>query len=720
MKYLEARTAAVVLRGEYEALKKAVKRGSDKHNSLYIKGGGRGGKKLLIGVEDEKINISFRSGVIDESIDVYNDLGVLLNTQERNDYFLNAKEQKEEEKPTLFAPDLKPFLNASPSQKAKAMLKMELLEGYENRDPSMSAKTYLLNIEEKYKALIPSEMKLFRWKREVREAKDKGESPLVALLDTRGRVEGSVKMSVEMQDMALRMFCRRDNPLRVSAIFQNMLHKYGDVMVSYDILNNFLKRWKVKNHSFYAFAQNSDKWKNSYMAAFGSLNEKATYQNHYWELDSTPADIICSDGKRYAIIGAIDIYSRRVSFWVDERSSSYSIARLLRKTILKMGIPENVVIDNGKDYQSEHFKTICYNLGITAIPVEPFSGDQKPHIERMFGTMTRELFEELEGYIGHSVADRSDIQSRKGFQHKIESQAKWREEAKKAQKSDFLEKLKLKKSNIGVEVKMAISPDELQKIIDDWVEHLYEKREHSSIKTSPIQKFKSQAIPVKGISDPRMLDILLSESFVRKVGKKGLRLDGCEYVHVHLAHHVGEHVRIMTTPDMGYVTVYKMDFTPICVAEDAAYTGRSRAEFAEGKRISKRIAREFSRVMEQWEELSRTIDPSIRDRIQAEAMKIAPSLPITFAVAKTTEVIRAVEEGMNAFAAQDKESVKASNVMTIQGEKLLPSGRPMFKFVRDRFMWDLEHNTVDESTKALAKANKTLWESAEKEYKKIG
>jgi transposase InsO family protein len=457
------------------------------------------------------------------------------------------------------------------------------------------------------------------------------------------------------------------------------------------------------------------------MAAFGSLSEKATYPNHYWELDSTPADVICSDGKRYAIIGMIDIYSRRASFWVDERSSSYSIARLMRKAILKMGIPENVVIDNGKDYQSEHFKTICYNLGITAIPVEPFSGDQKPHIERMFGTLTRELFEELEGYIGHSVADRSDIQSRKGFQHKIESQAKWREEVKKAQKSDFVEKLKIKKSNDGVELKIAVSPEELQKVIDDWVEHLYEKREHSSIKTSPLQKFKSQAIPVKGISDPRMLDILLSESFIRKVGKKGLKLDGCEYVHVRLAEYIGDHVRIMTTPDMGYVTVYKMDFTPICVAEDAAYTGRSRAEFAEGKRISKRIAREFSKVMEQWEELSRTLDPSIRDRIQAEATKIAPTLPVTFAVAKSTSVIRAVEEGMNTFAHQDKQEVEASNVMTMQGEKLLPSGRPMFKLVRERFVWDLEHDTVDETTKALAKVNKTLWESAEQEFrKKIG
>lgn len=729
MKYLEARTAAVVLSVEYEALKKAVKRGSDKYHSLYIKGGGRGGKKLLIGVGDDDLMEALRSGTIDENIDLYDDCGMLCSMEERNALISNSKKeltlrqaQGERVDAVLIAPDMKPYLNASPDQKSKAILKMELVSGYENRDRRISAKEYLASLESRFDEIKPNDTKLFRWRKLAEDAKKAGESPLVALLDTRGRVEGSVAMSEEMQDTALRMFVRRDNPLRVSAIYQNMLHKYCDAMCSYDVLNNFLNRWKIKNHSFYAFAQNADKWKNSYMAAFGSLSEKAKFPNHYWELDSTPADIICADGKRYAIIGMIDIYSRRVTFWVDERSSSYSIARLMRKAILKMGLPENVVIDNGKDYKSEHFKSICYNLGITAIPVEPFSGDQKPHIERMFGTLTRELFEELEGYIGHSVAERSAIQSRRGFQHKIESQAAWREEAKKAEKEDFVSKLAIKKDNVGVELKIPISPEQLQSVIDDWVDHIYEQRKHGSLDKKPIEKFKEQAIPVKGIEDPMMLDILLAESFVRKVGKKGIRLDGAEYIHVELAKYVGDNVRVMTTPDMGVVTVYKMNHEPICVAEDTMFTGKSRAEFAEGKRMSKRIAKEFARVMEQWEALSRRIDPSIRDRIEAAATRIAPTLPSTFAVAKSTEVIRAVKDGMKTFAAADAKALESSNIMNMEGEKLLPSGRPAFNQLLDRFMWDLEHDTVDESTEKLKQKQPDIWDIAYREYerKKIG
>lgn len=722
MKYLETRIASIIFKIGERALQASAERGSPKYKAITIKGNGRGGKKLLIGVSDDALMEALRSGTVDENIDIYDDAGILCSMEERNTIITKAKTKKESVETVLIAPDMRPYLNASPEQKSKAVLKMELVSGYETRDRRMSAKEYLASLESRFDEIKPNETKLFRWKKLAEDAKKAGESPLVALLDTRGRVEGSVSMSEEMQDAALRMFVRRDNPLRVSAIYQNMLHKYGDAMCSYDVLNNFLNRWKIKNHSFYAFAQNADKWKNSYMAAFGSLSEKAKFPNHYWELDSTPADIICADGKRYAIIGMIDIYSRRVTFWVDERSSSYSIARLLRKAILKMGLPENVVIDNGKDYQSEHFKSICYNLGITAIPVEPFSGDQKPHIERMFGTLTRELFEELEGYIGHSVAERSAIQSRRGFQHKIESQAAWREEAKKAEKEDFVSKLAIKKDNVGVELKIPISAEQLQSVIDDWVEHIYEQRKHGSIDKKPIEKFKEQAIPVKGIEDPMMLDILLAESFVRKVGKKGIRLDGAEYIHVELAKYVGDNVRVMTTPDMGVVTVYKMNHEPICVAEDTMFTGKSRAEFAEGKRMSKRIAKEFARVMEQWEALSRKVDPSIRDRIEAAATKIAPTLPSTFAVAKSTEVIRAVKDGMKTFAAADAKALETSNIMNMEGEKLLPSGRPAFKSRRERLVWDMENDRWDESSQRLADKSPEEYEMALKdiESKKIG
>lgn len=724
MIYIEAKSAAIVLNVGYEGIAKAAKRGSSQYPYLYISGGGRGGKKLLIGITEEQLGEAISVGMHMDDIDLYDDAGILLGNEARNTVISNSKLKNDGSQSVVTPPDMKPYLNASADQRTKTLLRMEVVEGYERRDRRMSAKEYIESLDDRFEPIGVNETKLFRWKKAVDEARKNGISPLVALLDKRGREAGAVSMSEEMQDMAVRMFARRDNPLRVSAIYQNMRHKFGDAMVSYDVLNNFLNQWKRINHSLYAFAQSADKWKNNYLPAMGSLSEKAAFPNHYWELDSTPADIICRDGKRYTILGMIDIYSRRCVFWVDERSSSYSIARLLRKAILKLGIPDNVVVDNGKDYQSNHFDSICYNLGIAKVTVPPFSGDMKPHIERMFGTLSRELFEELEGYIGHSVAERSAIESRRGFAHKIESQAKWRDEARKAEQESFEDRFAIKKSNLGLELKLPIEADQLQSIIDQWCENIYEHKGHGGIgKKTPLAKWQEQAIPVKGISDPRMLDLLLGESFERKVGKKGIRLDGALYQHVSLAGHVGEMVRVMTHSDMGFVSVYRMNYEPICVAEDYEYMGKSRAELAEGKRIGHRIAREYAKLLETWEETSRRLDPTIRDRIEtAMEQRSGWSGASTIAVSKTTETIRAVRDGIKVFAEADAKALEASNIINMEGEKLLPSGRPVFNYVQDRFLWDLEHDMVDETTEKLKQKQPDMWEIAYREFqrRKIG
>lgn len=55
-----------------------------------------------------------------------------------------------------------------------------------------------------------------------------------------------------------------------------------------------------------------------------------------------------SDNKRYAIIGVIEIYTRRVKFRVVERSTSQQVACITRDCLLDWGVPELVVTDRGK------------------------------------------------------------------------------------------------------------------------------------------------------------------------------------------------------------------------------------------------------------------------------------------------------------------------------------------------------------------------------------
>ena len=711
MLYIETTAAATIYETKPNSIVQAIKRESEKYIHIYVDGSGQGGKKLLIGVAEQQLGEAMSDGRVPPETEVYDDAG--LPTA-----FAPPEPDDPGETGGKAAPDMKDFLNASEAQRLKTLQKLDVLDLYERDAAKKTVEKFIAELPAEYAGLKVSEHKLFRWRKAKEKAKAEGISPLVALLDKRGAVKGSTQLTQEQQEMATRMLCRRDNPLRVQAIYQNMLHRFGDAMPSYDVLNNFLNRWKRENASFYEFTQSADGWKNNRLAAFGSLSEKAKYPNHYWELDSTPADVILKDGKRYAVLCAIDVYSRRAVFWVDERSSSYAIARLMRKAILRLGVPENVVIDNGKDYKSNHFASICHNLDIAQQTVPPFSGDMKPHVERVFGTLSRELFEEMEGYIGNSVAERSRIESRRGFAHKIASKSQWYEEARKKEKKAFSDAFRIKKENLGLELKVSLDAEQLQGWIDAWNENLYEKRKHGGLDRSPLQQWHRAAEGwVKGIPDPRMLDILLGESFVRKVGKKGIKLQGALYQHVRLAEFVGEHVRLMTDDDMGRVFVYAMNYAPICIAEDYEYTGKSRAELAEGKRISARISREFAKLAEEWEATSRKLDPSIKDRIEAAAAEAGTPLPV-MAVTKPTEIVHAVLESSRTFSAQDAEAAETSNIMTMEGEKLTPSGRPVFHSLRDRFVWDIANDMVDDDTRRLAEAKPEMWELAEKESKR--
>ncbi len=711
MYYIDTKSAASIYGVGERAVRLAVERNTGKYFHLYIDGSGRGGKKLLIGVSEQQLGEAMNDGLVEPEAEVYDEAGLPTQFKPPDTGISDTNNEKH-------APDMKEFLNASEAQRSKTLLRLDLLDLYEKESSKKTVATFIEQLPDKYAELKVTETKLYRWRNAREDAKTNGDSPLVALLDKRGAKKGKTQLSQEQQEMAIRMLCRRDNPLRVSAIYQNMLHAFGDAMPSYDVLNNFLNRWKIENQSLYEFAQDADGWKNNRLAAFGSLSEKAKYPNHYWELDSTPADVILKDGKRYTVLCAIDIYSRRAVYWVDERSSSYAIARLMRKAILRFGIPENVVIDNGKDYKSNHFASICHNLEINQQTVPPFSGDMKPHVERVFGTLSRELFEEMEGFIGHDVAERSRIESRRGFAHKIESKSKWYEEARKKEKKAFTEGFRIKKENLGLELKVSLDAEQLQGWIDAWNENIYEKRKHGSLDRSPLQQWHRAAEGwVKGIPDPRMLDILLGESFERKVGKKGIRLQGALYQHVALAEYVGHHVRLMTDDDMGRVFVYRMNYAPICIAEDYEYTGKSRAELAEGKRISSRIAREHAKLLEEWEEASRKMDPSIKDRIEASAAEAGTPLPV-MAVTKPTEIIHSVLEASKTFAEQDAAAAEDSNIMTMEGEKLTPSGRPQFRALLDRFVWDIANGMVDDDTKRLAEKKPEIWELAEKESKR--
>ena len=62
---------------------------------------------------------------------------------------------------------------------------------------------------------------------------------------------------------------------------------------------------------------------------------------------------------------------------------------------------------------------VLESLEIDQILCRPFHPEDKPHIERFFWTILHGIVELLPGYIGHSVAERKQIQDRQSFAQRI-------------------------------------------------------------------------------------------------------------------------------------------------------------------------------------------------------------------------------------------------------------------------------------------------------------
>ena len=329
----------------------------------------------------------------------------------------------------------------------------------------------------------------------------------------------------------------------------------------------WIRKFKTDHPLLVEKLNNPDDFKNRRQVSWGKADGAITHINQLWELDSTPSDVHLTDG-RYSIIGMIDVFSRRPIMMVYPTSSAEAVCLLMRKAMLKLGVPEAVKTDNGKDYLSKRFKTTLVSLGIQQIVTGAFRGDEKPHIERMFGTWSHGISMYLPGYGGHDVAAREKLQARASFADRI-----------------------MKKGSSDIKVEM--SSTELQTVIDDWIEDYYNHKVHGTTKQKPLVRWHSQHTTIRTINNERALDILLSpvtassgnRAGIRTVNKDvGLSVDGFSYLAVELGPIMGQKVFCSYNPEnIGEIYVFnstQLEF--ICKAQcpELMNMGMSRAELS--------------------------------------------------------------------------------------------------------------------------------------------
>ncbi len=583
------------------------------------------------------------------------------------------------------------YLALPVEKRREAEKRLDLVRLYERRgDKSYSQ--FVASLPRRLRSLKFSKRQFERWLKAVRECPS-NQTPLVYLADKRGVTTKDRAIHDEMAAAIERMIMEKPHR-KAKRIYEYLCRQFDDVP-SYETIRRWITKWKETHYLEYAFAKNPDKAKGQYKPAGGSMSEAVRYPNALWELDATPADVICSDGKRYTLSAAIDVYSRRVAIVIEESANYSTLAKLMRKAIKKFGVPEEVKVDNGKDYTSNYFDATCSRLRINKIEVAPYSGELKPHIERFFGTLTRELFEELPGYIGHNVADREALQSRQSFQKKLESIERWRQKYKDG--NTFAKRFALKKENAGLEVGIPLSRDELQQWVDKWIV-MYENRVHGGIKTTPMKQWQRNLHEVRRIEDERMLDILLGISTTRTIRKKGIDWHGITYWSEMFGDMVGQKVWVLSDDDLSSIYIYDLEMNYLFTAYSPEHVNMSRSSYlAATKKYTKRVRK----IIKALEILESEAPERMMERINSEI-----GLDTQDGI-KQSEPLPSLETVQERVAAAADANVVEADVRI--------NGRPTFTKFYDRFLWDIEHDMVDEKTKQLAEKYPDSWEMAQKE-----
>ncbi|GJD97753.1 DDE-type integrase/transposase/recombinase [Methylobacterium iners] len=243
------------------------------------------------------------------------------------------------------------------------------------------------------------------------------------------------------------------------------------------------------------------------LAGRGTLRH-VTEPNVFWQIDASPIDALCTDG-RHSIYVCIDIASRRVVTYVTKTPRAAAVGLLLRRAILAWGVPGEIKIDNGSDFKARATQRLLASLGIEVAFSDAFSPEQKGFIERVINTFQHDAVTLVPGFIGHSVSDRKAIESRRSFAQRLgEDDAK----------------------TFAVQCTAA----EMQAHFDAWAELRYQHREHDSLgKRTPFAVAADAAHTIRRV-DERALDLLLAPMAAgdgtRIVTKLGVRVGNAHFL----------------------------------------------------------------------------------------------------------------------------------------------------------------------------------------------
>jgi transposase InsO family protein len=439
-------------------------------------------------------------------------------------------------------------------------------------------------------------------------------------------------MQAEIARMLLEVW-----PRAVSHIHEFLRHKFGQVP-AYRTVDRFVRRYEAEHREELLFKFKPSQWRHEYMPSLGDAAACAQHPNAVWEGDTTPADVICKDGKRRKVIAFLDVYPRRAVCRLVEKEDAAAVAGTLRAALLDWGLPEVLKMDNGMVYhKSKHVQRICAELGIETPRLPVRAPETKPHIERFFRTLSEGLFAELAGYTGNCLAARPEV------------------------------------------MVPNLTAEELQGLIDEWLA-AYHETVHSTTGQRPRERAQVLGHVVRRV-DVRQLDLLLLRQEERCVRQAVISFEDRKYYHPALPN--GRRVQVRPIPeDAGRLLVFQ-DGKLLCEAKDQASAGLSVEEINRAKR---RYLKALKQKLAAQEELLKPLpqDARVREMLKAKTEARPLSLPAKSLPAE----LSGYKEAIEALAAQAKPVERPADPDPEAEE------RPWFTSDMQRYEWCLRRRCL--------------------------
>jgi len=300
----------------------------------------------------------------------------------------------------------------------------------------------------------------------------------------------------------------------------------------------FVTDFRATNKVALTKIQDPDAFKSHFRVAGLSRHSHVERLNQTWQIDASPLDMLCLDG-RNSVYVLIDVFSRNVMTYVSRTPRAQAVMLLMRKAILAWGVPELVETDNGSDFTAKSVQAFMASSGIAVHRCDAYSPEQKGIVERAIGTMHRYCGTMMPGFIGHSVADRKQIEARRSFAARLGC-----DDAKA----------------FAVELTSIEAADYL----DRWSADAYAHKEHAGLGKgiTPFAKTASFTGRIRRVESVRALDVLLMEvadgGGIRTVSKQGIRVGGGYFIAPTIM--VGEKVLVRLDPaDLGKAYCFSAD-----------------------------------------------------------------------------------------------------------------------------------------------------------------